>query len=126
MTSSNIERASPMPGPWELGDWITSMGDNVYRIIYSGKRAVSAISVYGRRPDGSQGGRKKKNGGYAPCVSTPECEATARLIAAAPELLDALLKARTDMLRTDFKSYAAQAGYMRKYITDALNKAGVE
>lgn len=95
MTSSNIASASPMPGPWELGDWITSMGDNVYRIIYSGKRAVSAISVYGRRPDGSQGGRKKKNGGYAPCISTPECEATSRLIAAAPELLEACKRLRS-------------------------------
>lgn len=52
-------------------------------------------------------------------------DANAKLIAAAPDLLQALLKAHTDLLRTDFSTSDERDRYMRKYIRDALAKAGV-
>jgi hypothetical protein len=50
--------------------------------------------------------------------------ADAQLTAAAPALLEALLHVRTDLLRTDFKNYAARAAYMERYIKAALKTVG--
>ena len=82
------------PGPWELGDWVTSQGKPVYRIIFGAKRKVSSVSVYGHRRDGTSAGRKHTDR-YGTerlrrTVSADEAEANARLIAAAPDLLAAL------------------------------------
>lgn len=81
------------PGPWAAGPWVDSLGGHVYRIISGAGRSVSAVSVYGKRPDGSVGGRALQHGGHTPSVSAQECEANATLIAAAPDMLAALRSA---------------------------------
>lgn len=68
------------PGPWTMGEWVRSQGHVVYRTITGAGRYVSGISVYGSRKDGTKSGRRN--------VSEEECTANARLIAAAPELLN--------------------------------------
>jgi len=67
------------------------------------------------------------------CVVMPEddngaairvADANARLIAAAPDLLRALLKVQTDMLRTDFEWDALRTEYILEYVRAALERAG--
>jgi hypothetical protein len=74
------------PGPWTPAPWITSLGQNVYRIIKAANRNVSSVTVYGKRSDGSTGGQKIKGGGHAKTVASAECDANAYLIAASPNL----------------------------------------
>lgn len=61
----------------------------------------------------------------ADCTDSAYPEANARLIAAAPDLLEALLKVRTDLLRIDFATEADRLVYMQKYVRAALSKAGL-
>lgn len=92
------------PGPWEAGPWIDSHGGHVYRVIKGTSRNIGAVSVYGKRPDGSSGGRKLKSGGFTKTVSVEECEANVYLIVAAPDLLNgcnALLGLCTLLLARD-------------------------
>lgn len=78
------------PGPWEIGPWVDSLGGNVYRVIVAAGRKVSAVTVYGRKLDGTTGGRLLKHGGHTKTVSVDECDNNAHLVAAAPDLYEAL------------------------------------
>lgn len=81
------------PGPWEAGEWVSSSGKGVYLSIFAKKRRVSSVGVYGKLRDGTTAGRKYKDkfGTERVCRTAvePECEANARLIASAPDLLKA-------------------------------------
>ena len=101
------------PGPWAAGPWIDSMGGHVYRVVKAANRNVSGVTVYGRRSDGTTGGQKLKGGGHARSVASEECDANANLIAAAPDLFEALLlwQAYDDQDEADF----AQIGPMLLY-----------
>lgn len=48
----------------------------------------------------------------------------AKLVAAAPDLLMALLQVQTDMLRTDFASESDRREYVGSYVRRAIAKAG--
>jgi hypothetical protein len=80
-----MSAAKHTPGPWEVED-ITSQGAMVYRRIKTSKdEPVGSVSAYKLS--------KKRDA---------EAEANARLIAAAPELLEAL-----EMMIADFGDYPA-------------------
>lgn len=55
----------------------------------------------------------------------PTPDANAKLIAAAPDMAEALLKVRTDMLRDDFDSENDRCEYVLNYVRAALAKAGL-
>lgn len=57
--------------------------------------------------------------------SFKNASANAKLIAAAPDMADALLKVQTDIQRTDFASEADRADYVLGYVRAALAKAGL-
>lgn len=82
------------PGPWTVGDEIDSQGRLVYLNIFAGKKRVSSTSVYGHRADGTPAGKAYTDRfgitRHKASITADECRANAKLIAAAPELLEAL------------------------------------
>lgn len=80
------------PGPWVVGREVKSRGSLVYIQIHpeSGDQlAVSSVSVYQYDRSGEAVGRRDRLGGVKPTVPSEETRANARLIAAAPDLLEA-------------------------------------
>lgn len=83
-------------GPWKVSRAIRGWDGNVvYYQICSGKGRVSSTGVFGRRGKKSVGEKYKDKltgeMGVKPFISADECLANAALIAAAPELLEALM-----------------------------------
>lgn len=56
-------------------------------------------------------------------ISVDEARANARLIAAAPEMLESLLKVQTDLQRSDFVSESDRTAYVLAYVRAAITKA---
>jgi hypothetical protein len=82
------------PGPWKVGDEVDSSKHLVYIRVESLTSNVSTVGVYGRKPNGDTAGEaytdKFGTERYKPVITATEARANARLIAAAPELLEAL------------------------------------
>ncbi len=84
------------PGPWKLSPWITSQGKAVYRLVGGHGRTIASVSVYGKHADGKSAGRRYRDecgrdGCVARTVTQQECDDTARLIVAAPDMDDQLV-----------------------------------
>jgi hypothetical protein len=82
------------PGPWKVGPERDLERKLVYLTVESLAGNVSCISVYGHKRNGESAGEKYTDSlgteRYKPVISADEARANAHLIAAAPELLDAL------------------------------------
>ena len=101
-------------GPWEVGEWITSQSHAVYKLIHGVGRNVSAVCVYGARKDGTKSGKRN--------VSVEECDANARLIAAAPDLL-AACEARIDEWHADSRNFTRNEPPSLTLMRAAIRKA---
>jgi hypothetical protein len=85
-------KAQHTKGPWKVGENVSSDARLVYILIESKAGNVATSGVYGKKPNGETSGEKYKDRWgterHKPSISAAEAEANARLIAAAPDLLE--------------------------------------